>query len=544
MPPSVTASTIHGHAQRGPRPTAPTWVLGVFILGIACVVALALAMALGQGTLALILTLTIFGTMAFAPIAIWFPGLFEQTVLFLIGVTLPLTLVILKKHFVFREEPHYGGSIGLQITATDLLMALMLFGVWIGAVAKPGKRPRLDPAILKGFVLYYVLVIPSAVFGHDVVLGAYELASLIQTFAFFIFMLYFLSTGRQIRAFAGGLVMSLLLQSVVTIIQQERPGSLSQFTPGAQEAENARVVKGRLALPDMDAGTTFIGGELQVRPTGLIAHPNLLAGFLAMLMPVAFSLWVAGPPLLRWFATLTLPFSAVAMYFTLSRSGWIGLLAGMAIALGVSLKWRILRLSLQQKLIALTLFVAAIGGLATQASKIYLRLTETATDAIDYRRDLGIAALKMAVVHPFLGVGLNSFDTAVLPYDSSQDSKYKKLPVHNILLLELGEIGIFGFTAFVILWTVVLRLMFRAARQCTSRSQKLLALFSCCGVIAFFVTDLSGPVFRTPTFTSMIWAQVALSLAISRLQMKDLAGIRPPQIRELQPTGGTVHCMS
>ncbi len=513
------------------------------VLVLAAGVALALGISIGQGLVALILTCAVLGVLIFAPFAIWFPGLYEQSVMFLIAFTLPLTLLLLKKHFLFREEPHYGGSIGLQLTATDVLMALMLLGVWLGKVAKPGRR-RLDPAILKGFVLYYVLVIPSAIFGHDLVLGAYELVSLVQTFAFFVFLMYFLSSARQIRAFAGGLVLGLLAQSVVTIIQQERPGFLSQFTPGTQEAANARVVNGRLALPDMDAGTTFVGGELQVRPTGLLAHPNLLAGYLAMTMPVAFALWLSGPPLLRWTAALILPVSGVAMYFTLSRSGWGGLVAGMALAVAVARKWGILRLSLQQKLLVLVLVVAALGGLASQASKIYLRLTETADEAIDYRWNLGVAAVKMAAIHPFLGVGLNSFDTAVLPYDSSQTSKYKRLPVHNILLLELGEIGLFGFTAFVILWTVVLRLMFRAARQCTSRSQKMLALFSCCGVIAFFITDLSGPVFRTPTYTSMIWAQVALSLCVSRLQMKALPGGNPVSSREPRRAEGTSPCMS
>ena len=58
---------------------------------------------------------------------------------------------------------------------------------------------------------------------------------------------------------------------------------------GAADDQEDKIVNGRVALPDVDTGTTFVEGEVTHRPTGLLIHPNVLALYLVLTIPI--SLW-------------------------------------------------------------------------------------------------------------------------------------------------------------------------------------------------------------------------------------------------------------
>jgi O-antigen ligase len=119
--------------------------------------------------------------------------------------------------------------------------------------------------------------------------------------------------------------------------------------------------------------------------------------------------------------------------------------------------------------------------------------------------------------HPFLGVGLNSFITVVERYDETTMSRIKAFPVHNILLLEFSETGILGGLAFVILWIVTIRCLFAAARRTASPFPRVVALLTSCGIVGFFVADMTGFTYRIPIITSLIWSQVAIALCAEHL---------------------------
>jgi len=125
--------------------------------------------------------------------------------------------------------------------------------------------------------------------------------------------------------------------------------------------------------------------------------------------------------------------------------------------------------------------------------------------------------LRMVGTHPFLGVGLNSFETVVEDYDPTTMSRYKQYPVHNIFLLELAETGVFGAAAFLVLWGIILRRIFKEANRCPSPLWKVFTFASGCGLVGFFVGDMSNFLYRNPIMTLMVWVQVALALAAARI---------------------------
>ena len=122
---------------------------------------------------------------------------------------------------------------------------------------------------------------------------------------------------------------------------------------------------------------------------GMLIHSNLLGIFLALQIILASAIFLATSSNLLGLCSAAVAAAAgTALVVTYSRSGWAA--AGMGLALWWVLAWkyRALRLSFRQKIAVGLVLIAAVGALAKLAPKIYLRLTETAGEALTFRRDL------------------------------------------------------------------------------------------------------------------------------------------------------------
>ena len=507
---SIFATTHH----REPR--APGWAFlhPFLVLGLGVALAGIFVLSAWQEWQAQAILLTLLVLVACLPVAAYFPGTIESAVLFGLSFTLSISL---KKHLLFRTS-HMGGAIGLRIAITDVLVLLLLTCLVFRIRPRQKIRVEIDSAVLTAFCIYFAIAMISATFGNDWQLGWFELSALAQAFLLFVFLVNYVNNAKRFRIVLIGTVMGLLTQSLIATVQLDHPGFPNlRFFGAAAEAEE-RISNGVIDLPNEDRGTTTIAGEVQERPSGLLIHPNVLALYLVLTVPLAIGAWFLISS--WWFQVVSIAAiasSGVALFLTLSRSGWAGCAAGGMLTLVLWRRWKPALLSRGQTLFFAFLAVVLVIAAAVKAEKIYLRLTETATEALEFRSNLTTAAWNMLEAHPLLGVGLNSFETVVQDYDPSTMSRVKRFPVHNILLLELSETGVLGGTAFLVLWVVVLRRMFIAVRRIASPRLKTLALLMTCGVVGFFVADMSNFVYRVPIATSLIWAQVALVLAAERV---------------------------
>ncbi|HEX4769550.1 MAG TPA: O-antigen ligase family protein [Bryobacteraceae bacterium] len=446
------------------------------------------------------------------------PKRLDLTLLFGLAATLSLSI---KKHFLFRDN-HIGGSIGLRFSITDAFVIALLVALLVRATSNANFRVRLNGPVTKAFLLYLAIAALSTTFGADIELGVFELVALVQAYLLFAFLTNYLSNRRLIGTFIAGSLFGLLLQCGATFIEVVRPGYLHLASLGAVTEEEDLVVRGKTNLPHTDHGTTFIAGEVQERPSGLLIHPNALALYLAMLIPVAAGVWLGH---FNWrfrlLAALALAAGFGAIYFTLSRSGWLALFAAMVCASFAAKKWRLLRIGLREKLAIAFVAVATLTVAAVKADKIVARLTDTASEAVDFRTQLSWTALRMLSEHPFLGIGLNSFDVVASDYDASTTSRIKVYPVHNCVLLEFSELGLFGGTSFLILLGAAFVTLYRSARTASSVAGRLISIFTGCGVGGFFLGDLSNPLYRTPILTSLVWAQFGLAIAAANNWQKE-----------------------
>ena len=187
-----------------------------------------------------------------------------------------------------------------------------------------------------------------------------------------------------------------------------------------------------------------------IRVYGPLENPNLLAGYLIPILPIAL---VA---LLRWrtwpqrlFAGSALVLGAMALVLSYSRGGWLGMLA----ALGGLVLLLVLRQTRQwptlwRRLFPLLLLVAAAAVLVvavTQVEPLRIRLLSLMAGREDssnnFRINVWLAAIDMIQARPWLGIGPGN--TAFnLIYPLYQQPKFNALSAYSVPLELLVEGGV------------------------------------------------------------------------------------------------------
>jgi putative inorganic carbon (HCO3(-)) transporter len=454
------------------------------------------------------------------PILAAFPGYLEKSLLAALAATLSVSL---KFHLAYKSD-HFGGAIGYRVSITELLVGVILLcAVW-GMSRAHRVEIRIDKAVFRAFGAYLLLAAFSAFTSDGLQVGLYQLSALLTSFLLFVFLCNYLDSRVRIRIFVTGLLLGIVLQSAAAMVQVKSPGTLSLNFLGAAEEAEAEQADGNIDLPDVDLGTTTVGGEITHRPTGLLIHPNLLALYLVLMIPVSLAVWLAGGhKWMEWLGFGALCLGSATLYLTLSRSGWAGLLCALALAAVYGIKGRLPRFARAKKTMLILICAVALAGLAAKANKIYLRLTETSSEAVEFRVNLAKAALAMLADHPALGVGLNNFINHVEEYDASGMSRIKKYPVHNIVLMEFSETGFLGGIAFLVLVVTLTLQTFRWSLSCNDPYYRMLGLLAACGLVGFWFAEMSEFVSRIPIMTSLFWCCIALIYAIRRVD-REAAG--------------------
>lgn len=435
------------------------------------------------------------------------PGGPERLLLFAMALTLSISI---KFHPVFRGE-HLGGAIGLRLSITEVVMGGLVLLALAPALRRGWTRLRVDAALAITGGAYLCWAVASTLASDDRALGWFQVAAVLQAMVIGLFMASRQWTWHPRRVFVAGLLAGLLLQSAIAIVQTARPAMIRLAFLGAAEYSDDTGD----AIPDVDIGSTTISGQTVYRPSGLLIHPNLLAAYFVLTLPLALAVTIVGK--FRWerlLAAAAVAGTTIALYFSLSRSGWIGMAAALSIAAMLAGRWRLLALTRGMRAAIAVAMLACVVLITWKADRIYLRFTETAKDAIDFRREYAVTAWRMAADHPLLGVGLNTFTDHVVQYNPSGTSRLKAFPVHNAYLLELAETGFPGGLAFGGMVVAMIAATFRASRQ-SSAETRMLVLALAAGIAGFWVTQLSDYFYRIPIMTSLVWSHAGLAIGLA-----------------------------
>ena len=187
-----------------------------------------------------------------------------------------------------------------------------------------------------------------------------------------------------------------------------------------------------------------------IRVYGPLENPNLLAGYLIPVLPIALVAllrWRSWPQ--RLFAAAALVLGAIALFLSYSRGGWLGMLA----ALGGLVLLLVLRQTrhwppLWRRLFPLLLITAAVALLVvavTQVEPLRIRVLSLVAGRQDssnnFRINVWLAAIEMIQERPWLGIGPGN-SAFNLIYPLYQQPKFNALSAYSVPLELLVEGGV------------------------------------------------------------------------------------------------------
>jgi putative inorganic carbon (HCO3(-)) transporter len=187
-----------------------------------------------------------------------------------------------------------------------------------------------------------------------------------------------------------------------------------------------------------------------IRVYGPLENPNLLAGYLIPVLPlavVALLRWRGLAP--RLFAGTSLALGATALILSYSRGGWLGMVAALgAVAVLLVLRqtrswpplWRRLfpALLVAVAVVALVVAVARVEPLRIRVASILAGREDSSNN---FRINVWTAALAMVRDRPWLGIGPGN-SAFNLIYPLYQQPKFNALSAYSVPLELLVEGGI------------------------------------------------------------------------------------------------------
>ena len=195
--------------------------------------------------------------------------------------------------------------------------------------------------------------------------------------------------------------------------------------------------------------------EGTIRIYGPLGNPNLLAGYLLALLPLA------ALAVLRWqgwgrrvFAISTLGLAGSSIVLTYSRGGWVGLMVGMAVLILLLLlrstrEWP----ALWRRLVPLLILLLGAAFLAIAVTKLEPIRTRVSSllagrgdSSNNFRINVWLASIEMIQDRPWIGIGPgnNAFNSI---YPLYQQPKFNALSAYSLPLEILVETGIAGLLA-------------------------------------------------------------------------------------------------
>ena len=258
-----------------------------------------------------------------------------------------------------------------------------------------------------------------------------------------------------------------------------------------------------------------------IRVYGPLENPNLLAGYLIPILPIALVAllrWRSWPQ--RLFAGSALVLGAIALVLSYSRGGWLGMLAALGgLALLLVLRQTRQWPPLWRRLFPLLLLVAAAALLVvafTQVEPLRIRLLSLMAGREDssnnFRINVWLAAIDMIQARPWLGIGPGN--TAFnLIYPLYQQPKFNALSAYSVPLELLVEGGVPYLLAALGLLIASLR---AGLAQLKGESPWALpALAAIAAIAGLGVQGLTDTIFFRPEVQLTGWFCLA-SLAVSR----------------------------
>ena len=258
-----------------------------------------------------------------------------------------------------------------------------------------------------------------------------------------------------------------------------------------------------------------------IRIYGPLGNPNLLAGYLLPLLPLA------AIALLRWkgfgsrlFAGVTLVLTTVATMLTYSRGGWLGLIAGLSVVVLLLLVrstqtwpliWRRL-VPLAVLLLGVVVLVVAATHFEPIRTRIGSLLAGRGDSSNNFRINVWFAAAEMVRDRPWLGIGPgNAAFNSIYPL--YQQPKFNALSAYSVPLEILVEMGIPGLIACFGLLNAAVRKGLASLHL--NRPEALAGIACLAAISGLLVQGITDTIFFRPEVQLTGWFALATLSSLS-----------------------------
>ena len=288
-------------------------------------------------------------------------------------------------------------------------------------------------------------------------------------------------------------------------------------------------------------GLRFLG-ELYFgwQSSGTFVHPNILAMFLILLIPISYRLFAFIRPKYKYLYGVVFAMAGGAIFASYSRGCWVGLAAAMVIVTGYDVaKKRIFK----KKTLGVMALVALIAGVfAIKYGGIVAARFDDAEESLfasrtSSRISLAKDALRIISEHPLLGTGLNNYKLFANPETAGLRI------VHNVYLLIAAEMGIPGLLLFLLFFFEVIRSSLKLLK---SKDEYLsnLGIAVLTGLGAFVIASIPSPDYRITFVKSHVWLLCGLLMALNKIEYFRLKKMKRQMRLEREKERAALHVNS
>jgi len=327
------------------------------------------------------------------------------------------------------------GTLSLYVTDAVLVVMLIAFGFFLAKKKK--KRLRRSSSIWLFLLVLWILV--SSFWAPSFQVSfAHALLFIEGVLLFFMISLVPMNQRHLFWAWViGGLI-----QAMFAVLQ-----FLTQFSPESTLLGLAPHAPWQLG----DSVIEISSGRF-LRAYGSFPHPNILGGFLIVSLMSVIGLLKERPLLWqRMLLWISVPIMIAGLFFTFSRSAWLGFLVALSFFFVLEGGIQIRK---QKRFFILLIFSMAVSvfSLSWIFSEIFsvrfqghARLEQM---SLEERLQSYHDAEVLFSQHPVTGIGIGSFTQAIFQLDPSREA-WQYQPVHMVWVLLLVETGVIGVVLFL-----------------------------------------------------------------------------------------------
>lgn len=395
------------------------------------------------------------------------------------------------------------GAIYNHLVETDLILA---FDVVLGGLyflwfinSKGFSKPKLIwGKVTPPFVLLFAWTCLSAINAISLTMVGLGLYMIIKSYLVYLYIVNNVRTKSQLNRMVMWLLIGISFQGFLGIVQYTTGSSLGLEFLGAHV--NKRM-----------------SGVTRVR--GTIGMPNQFGAWLALIIPIAVSLFIfeeKGRRKLYLGGATFLGILGLLMSF--SRSAWAGLLGSGGVFIIILLTKRMMKPKYFLTIgVALVVVVGMVIGFW---DTILMRFDTGSTGK--YRWIMIDIAIDIIKDNFLVGVGLHNYN-----FHQIEIFRFWN-PVHNTYLRLAAETGIPGLMFFLIIIFMSLKESY-SMLKCKDRQIFALALGCFCSLWAFLFTVNFGPEYGHYRIKFLFWFVIGVIMSLRRVYNLNLKKMRQRQ---------------